>query len=265
MLINKNVGLTDTQLEAVKVLREAGGQWLTSRQVWDKMNPDGIPIGRDLNNMGNILRWIPAKDSRVEISDNIKPARYRWNDVAGVTVDTGGACPTALPLTKDYIERTLMMVKADSTWDAHLASGTPPDHAIIFNALMHYARATMQVAPETAIRAAFLAGQGGFFRKASAGSTKRSKPAPHEKQDVECCNNCEDEPAEWIPATMPASMDYDEFMAKTQAAYKACEFTYADVAKRANMQETYVRDIIRGVATPSRARLAQVYAAAFHD
>jgi len=260
MLINKNVGLTDTQLEAVKVLREAGGQWLTSRQVWDKMNPDGIPIGRDLNNMGNILRWIPAKDSRVEISDNIKPARYRWNDVAGVSIDVPDMpLPEIkqLPWTWEHVKTEPHGVK--------VVIDTPPDETIVFNALMHYARATMQVAPETAIRAAFLAGQGGFFRKASAGSTKRSKPAPREKQDVECCNNCEDEPAEWIPATMPASMDYDEFMSKTQAAYKACEFTYADVAKRANMQETYVRDIIRGVATPSRARLAQVYAAAFHD
>jgi len=282
MASRKMKRLTDRQRDVVQVLQCNAGVWMTAKDICESLCSGSRSWETDSSHIGSLMRRLPEKDKHVEADDSTLTTRYRWID----SVDGFGgnpddcAFPTVPNVTPDvsgdmnsagYITKTFMVKPTRFT---NTATEDCSNDAFIAKALMYYANGMVAQDPAAAIRAAFLAGQMGKKKAATAHSlwgtpTANPRKSPHmvaPAVDLPARKVDEDDEAGRIPAIMPEDMAYREMTDKIQAAYKRCEFTYTDAAKRAELTEDYFTRIAQGkVPQPTRAMQERIYSAIFED
>lgn len=273
--------LTDRQRDAVLALRGNPGVWMTAKDLFNKMC-EVSPWNSDSSHVGSLMRLLPQKDQRVEIDDSTSTTRYRWNGDADGSVECVGRMTRTARVDGDGFS---MLPKSDrlgdSEWSVAPIVSMPPfapnwkpgqltDEKIVFDALMHYAQTMAQTDTLNAVRAAFLAGRGGFFGGGKGnGKAKQAvrldsvTKAGASDFDNPTVGREESEDENRVAATMPPNMSYAEFVETAKAAYKNLEFTWEQGAKRAEMGIDYFMRVCRGDATPSRLTQERVYSAIF--
>lgn len=257
--------LTDCQRDVIQAISKKPGEWLTSKDIYDCMCSEFGSCDIDSSHIGSLMRRLPQKDSRVEIDDSTATTRYRWIDyVAGFgdNPDNYKLPPAAQPDCDDPI-------KPVTSPPVNRNNRQSDDGSMIIEALMYFANGIVATDSTKALRAAFLAGQIGK-KKPATPSLWNGVPAVQHKSQNKVAVTETAEPdineAARIPAIMPDDMSYREMVDKIQAAYKRCEFLYADAAKRAELGEDYFTRIAQGkVAQPPRATQERVYSAIFED
>ena len=282
MGIDKMAKLTDRQRDVVRVLQNNTGNWMTAKDIHAALCAEFDSYGSDSVHVGSLMRRLPEKDRHVEIDNSTQTTRYRWIDyVEGFGGNPDDyAFPTVVDSSSDSdningsIEPVSTTPAAKPKRIANPQSEDCSNDALIAKALMYYANGIVAQDPVKAIRAAFLAGQMGK-KKAATALAPRTTPATSPRKsahdvapavDLPARKVDEEDEARRIPATMPEGMTYREMVDKIQAAYKACEFAYKDAATRADLTEDYFMRIACGkIAQPTRAMQERVYAAIFED
>jgi len=221
--------MTADQQDALEVLKANPEKWMLTREIWLAIHPEQIPERTSVGKLGGSIKYLPQKPCGVQEKMVGEAKAYGYFP----ELDPTGTPTEPRPSTP--------------------ATGQTPgsfDHDIITDALLHYSASIVRTDPDRALRASFLAGQG--YRAPRRGS-------PRSLRSVEAVEEAVPEER----AQMPADMTYLEFVKKAMAAYTAVVFTYADAAKKACMSEAYLRRIVQGEATPTRATLEKVYSAIF--
>lgn len=279
--------LTDMQRGVVNVLQSNAGRWMTARDIMASPHISEALRNTDSSHIGALMRRMPQKDSRVELDGSTITTRYRWNGGAAVGTSGAGCNAHTGRVVRVEGDGFTMLPKpgtvGDSEWILEIGNDNPSrtvnvtigqmtDEKIVLDALMFYANATATTDPMNAVRAAFLAGRGEFFGGKSKRAnrldavTKTKKPLQELESSYVRVAEPDTEEAARIPAIMPDDMSYREMVDKIQAAYKRCEFLYADAAKRAELGEDYFTRIAQGkIAQPPRATQERVYSAIFED
>lgn len=269
--------LTDRQRDAVLVLRGNPGVWMTAKDLFNKMC-EVSPWNSDSSHVGSLMRLLPQKDQRVEIDDSTSTTRYRWIDY----VEGFGDDPDKYAFGQSKPQEVVNLGRVgDTDWtpiekpiravSTYEQTRVLDDDTIVLEALMHYAKTMAATNAMNAMRAAFLAGRGGFFGKGSKASTKRAhlsvdaptRAIPDSLRDVGPTEGIDESEESRKPAEMPPDMTYDEFQSIIHAAYKNLEFTWEQGAKRAGMNADYFMRVCKGDATPSLQTRQRVWGAIF--
>lgn len=223
--------LTDQQDNVVQILRGSPGTWMTPQSIWEKIHP-GEDSQTGAASVGFSLRSLPDKMRNIQAEQHGRDRVYRFvemNPETEIRTDNGNS---------------LLAQVQDSSMDAE----------ILKNALLQYSVGILGSNPGRALRAAFLAGR-------ETRSPVRSQRTSPKKDTVEGATEDEFQPG----AMMPPTMTYSEMVVKAATAYADQEFTYEEAARRAQMSEDYLRRILTGDATPTRATQERVYSAVFKD
>lgn len=258
----KMLKLTDCQRDVIQAISKKPGEWLTSKDIYDCMCSEFGSCDIDSSHIGTLMRRLPQKDSRIEIDDSTVKTRYRWIDyVAGFgdNPDNHKLPPAAQPDCDDPI-------KPVTSPPVNRNNRLSDDDSMIIEALMYFANGIVATDSTKALRAAFLAGQIGKKKPATPSLWNGVPAVQHKSQSKTTVAEPDTLGLVRIPAIMPDDMSYREMVDKIQAAYKRCEFLYADAAKRAEIGEDYFTRIAQGkIAQPPRATQERVYSAIFED